>query len=499
MPGPSAEGGISYIVDPFKFPIIGEVSFACSTTEYQWQVPTGITSITAILIGGGGGGGCGSNQQERAGGGGGALRWVNGLVVQPGETLRIGAGVGGTAQDSATLDALYGNKKAFFWSRPGAHSYIASSNNANVPARAGIAGTIIVIAEGGGWDGYVSDTVRINPFNSTQLTEGVVQGQGGTQTVGVGTSGGQGTAFGSYTWGTVGGGNGGTGGSGDGVGGGQDGGGGGAGGYSGTGGRGGTAGGTAASVGTGGAGGGGMFGSQGGGNGAGGGGGVGVYWGIGPNGQRGGYYRNGTTFFYNDNISSNSLAGAGGQAGSFGADGKASGCDAIQEANISTIYTATGFTNYPNGSNGNGKRGYVSSVDDITGLYSRGDGGLYGGGGGGADGGQEQPQSGAGGCGHVRILFVARTDLIVREYGSGRTTQLRTIKGSNETINFYDWNPNLSFQANEKPFYGGTGNWPVWNPTPSGQYYNLLTNWGVNLPEQPEVPDAVTAGISTLA
>ena len=67
------QGGIGFLVDPSKFPIIGEVSFACSSTEYIWQVPPGITSITAVCVGGGGGGQTGSNQTEGGGGGGGGV------------------------------------------------------------------------------------------------------------------------------------------------------------------------------------------------------------------------------------------------------------------------------------------------------------------------------------------------------------------------------------------------------------------------------------------
>ena len=497
----SDEGGMGYLLDPFKFPIIAEVEFTCSTSEYQWQVPAGITSITAVLIGGGGGGSAGGNQLERPGGGGGALRWVNGLVVQPGETLRIGAGVGGTGASTAPLSQY---NKGIYWGRPGKHSYIASNNNSSVPARAGIGGTIIVKAEGGGWDNYVSDTVRTT--SSGNITEGGIANNIFGSTVGVGTSGGQGTAFGSYSWGTVGGGNGGSGGQGGGNGGGQDGGGGGAGGYNGNGGRGGQDSNNSTGVsrfiptdGSGGGGGGGVFGPGGGGNGAGGGGGTGVYWGIGPNGKHGGW---GTS----DGVNISDLPVSGstqgdsnvyslpGQGGSFGADGRSTGTQVNLYSYLESSYNNNPNVSYSNASNGNGKRGFESSLDTSV-DYNRikGDGGLYGGGGGGADGGNTNtPSSGNGACGVVRILFTARRDTIIREYGAGRTTQQRTIGGQTVTINFYDFDPNKSI-SNNLPQNGG--NWPAWiNPT-SSDYYNLLVDWAYDISPKGNLPTAV--GIAT--
>lgn len=490
MPGANAEGGIGYLVDPFKFPIIAEISFTCSTTEYQWQVPAGITSITAVVIGGGGGGGAGNNQAERPGGGGGGLRWINGMPVSPGETLLIGAGVGGTGGNSADLPGT--GAKRVLWGRPGKDSYIASNNNSNVPQRTGIGGTIIVLAQGGGQDGYISDTVRlVNGSPETENTSITF-----ANTVGVGTSGGQGSTRGSFAWGTIGGGNGGTGGRGGGNGGGQDGGGGGAGGFTGNGGNGGQDSNNSSNTvrslptdGSGGGGGGGMFGSGGGGNGSGGGGGTGVFWGIGPNGKHGGYgTSDGVTIV--EQASDSTVYALPGQAGSFGGDGRATGCQVDLFSNLQTNLV----TNYTNDSTGNGTRGFNSSLDVPITDYDRvrGNGGLYGGGGGGADGGNTaQPRAGDGGCGHVRILFVARNDFIVREYGGGRTTQTRTIGGQTVTINFYDFDPTL-------PISSQLTNWPAWVRYAGGQnYYNLLTNWAVDVPPDNQGNFPVAVGIAT--
>ena len=506
---------MSYLVDTTKFPIIGEVSFACSTTEYEWQVPSGITSITAVCIGGGGGGGAGGNQTEMAGGGGGGLRFVNGLVVQPGETLKVFAGLGGTG---GFTGAFGGGNNEFNWPRPGYHSYIASDNNANVPERVGL-GTIIVIARGGGYDETWIGNPQIRDLSFYGFSSAVQEGVSATHGLsvnqvrssvcGVGTSGGTGTDFGTYSWGVVGGGNGGHGGSGGGNGGGLNGGGGGAGGYGGDGGNAGQAAQNqlnsldrVPSSGLGGAGGGGQRSAGGGTNGGGGGGGTGVFWGTGPNGVGAGYVEvggvivtdvaiagplSGQTIYYDD-----SAAGLGGQGGSFGADGRATGIEVGNQTRIS-YGSPDGVLfqnwNYDNQGNGNGKRGFLKDEDAVedreTGLI--GTGGEYGGGGGGADDGQDSIYSGYGGCGHVRILFVARNDFIIREYGEGRVTEERP---NGITYKFYDWK---GFSTAADNIAAG---WPAWsNPAP-GEGYNLLTNWGVNLgPLEGESPNAV--GIST--
>jgi hypothetical protein len=497
-----------YLLDTFKFPIIGEVDFECSETEYQWQVPAGVTRISAILVGGGCGGGAGSNQTERPGGGGGACRWVNDLVVQPGEILSVKSGCGGTSVYSGQV---LGVNRGIVWNRPGAHSYIASKNNSNVPERAGIGNTIIVIAEGGGWDdSYLpeilgentrrvfeldSNREKVIPLNSVDVTDGSFALQASSpfsigDTVGIGTSGGQGTAFGVYSWGTVGGGNGGVGGSGGGNGGGQDGGGGGSGGYIGIGGHGGQETNNSTNVkrilprkGQGGAGGGGFFGKGGGGNSGGGGGGVGVFWGIGPSGEPGGYFSDGSTV--EDLSPDTNVFSTGGQGGSWGADGRATGC----QVDDYSVYQLTTTIQHSNNSNGDGRRGYRSDLDSAD-LEDRtdadrvkGDGGAYGGGGGGCDlSTGNVPRSGAGGPGHVRFVFKARIDTLIREYGGGRTTESRTIKGQNVTVKFYDYDSGLDVTSNI------AAGWPSWfDPTnktepPSGEYYNHLVNWASNLP-----------------
>ena len=517
------QGGIGFLVDPSKFPIIGEVSFTCRSTEYLWQVPPGITSITAVCVGGGGGGHAGNNQKNGAGGGGGGLRWINGLQVVPGEILRVKAGLGGTGAPTSVLAAgirpnpatgvADNDSNRITWGRPGKDSYIASDNNASVPARTGIGDTIIVLAQGGGKDGYVTDNIRIIPTGYTGAGDPVnefdASNAEANNTVAVGRSGGQGSTFGNFDWGTIGGGNGGDGGIGEGVGGGQDGGGGGAGGWFGNGGEGGTALNTPNGTptdGQGGAGGGGMFGGGGGADASGGGGGVGVFWGNGPNGKSGYYFWDGSLVTVVPGSAppkTNNDTGFGGQGGSFGADGRATGSEIIDRNDyfIGSV-GALSNTNHANQSNGNGKRGYNGSADDATSEpFVIPNGGDYGGGGGAAQtagGDNDTPSSGDGGCGHVRILFVARNPFIIREYGGERTVgtgaadETRTINGESVTVRFRDFDPGLSIANNL------AAGWPAWNPTPqTGVYYNLLVNYASNVPFLNEgfLPAAV--GIST--
>jgi len=425
-----------YLLDWFKFPTFGEVNFfKCSKDEYLWQVPIGVTSISAVLIGAGGAGAAGGNQTQSSGGGGGGLRWINGMPVVPGEILRIKVGCGGTGQFPGIFDAT-GQLDAFsqgngFAGDDGVDCYIASDNNATTPGRTGIGDTIIVVA-GGGRGG------RIRVANNTPQPGGI---------------GGTGSLLGSYSWGTVGGSNGGIGGTAYNTGGAADGGGGGAAGwlsnpaapeydldYTGqgepTGGYGGGNDGSGAgrhwpSNGRQGGGGGGVFTGGGNSNCGGGGGGVGIVWGAGPNGLGGGQRRV-------DNEDYN----APGQGGSWGADGKASGNVDDQffynaantnnrvvsyDEDGTTTNTTPGFVDLFNHSLGNGIRGFNDSLadnvlDDFQGKVRLGGGGQFGGGGGGTDAsGSEVSKSGPGGDGAVRIIFAARTKL-TRNYPVGIIT-----------------------------------------------------------------------------
>lgn len=402
-----------YLLDTFKFPVYGEVDFYCTEIwgeEQTWTVPVGVTSISAVLIGGGGSGGLGNNQREQDGGGGAGLRYINGMPVTPGEQLRICVGLGGTAWTRSYLTANSIQQKD---PGPGGRTYISSLNNSSVNGRnqLGVGVTVIVFAGAG--------STQSVSFTSTFGGEARTSAGGG----------GGGTTPGNYAWGTIGGGNGGFGGPKSNKGGGAtDGGGGGAGGWlvGTTGGNGGFFSASSQSAndpptnGSAGGGGGGMYTAGGGGNGAGGGGGTGVIWGEGPNGNGA---QNGVLLTTAEFIS------WGGQGGSYGPDGLAIGNETFGTTEFTlamglAVPPAVAW-NYRNGSRGNGVRGFYNSVGDnddgsLTGVFPprMGSGGYYGGGGGGADiTGQGTPQSGAGACGVVRIIYSGRS-VIRRNYPS---------------------------------------------------------------------------------
>ena len=76
---------------------VGQKQFPVGS--HTWTVPNGVRFISAVLVGGGGGGGGnnGNSGPGSSGGGGGGLRWINNLVVTPGEVLNVVVGAGGAA------------------------------------------------------------------------------------------------------------------------------------------------------------------------------------------------------------------------------------------------------------------------------------------------------------------------------------------------------------------------------------------------------------------
>ena len=202
----------------------GEVEFIAPGT-YNWIVPIGVDSISAVAIGGGGGGGArDATDEPGAGGGGGGLAYDI-IATTPGETLTITVGTGGVGGQGAGTAGTAGGA-----------SEILRNTTALLRATGGAGG-------GGGRD--------------------ATGGAGGTSAVGLGGNGGNGGNSAQVA--------------------GQRGGGGGAGGYSGNGGNGGNNGGNG-STGAGGGGGGGGGTSTG--TTTGGGGGVNIY-GQGANGAAG--------------------------------------------------------------------------------------------------------------------------------------------------------------------------------------------------------------------
>jgi len=150
-----------------------QVEFSTPGTT-NWVVPTGITSISAVVIGGGGGGsgGDGGRGEPNGGGGGGGLAYGT-FAVTPGETLTVIAGVGGTSPSGGAGAA-------------GGVSSIAR-------------GATVLLAGGGGAGGPERSltTAAGGTSTGTALQGGGAGGAGGTNVSGSGGSGGGGA--GGYT------------------------------------------------------------------------------------------------------------------------------------------------------------------------------------------------------------------------------------------------------------------------------------------------------------
>ena len=77
----------------------GEIEFT-TPGQYEFTVPSSVSSMNMVLVGGGGGGATTTSHLNGggvsgAGGGGGSLMWRNGLTVSAGDTLYITVGAGG--------------------------------------------------------------------------------------------------------------------------------------------------------------------------------------------------------------------------------------------------------------------------------------------------------------------------------------------------------------------------------------------------------------------
>ena len=175
----------------------GQQAFTTPGT-FSFTVPTGVTTVCAVLVGAGSTGGQGT------GGAGGSLRYINNLPVTPGETLTVFVGAGGGYGSTGPTTLKRGNNTL-----------------------------LLAFSNGGG--GYWGEPEAPNSTPSTPIGAGPYGG-----TVGGGRGGSGGTAGGNY-W---------------------AGGGGGAGGYSGNGGNGNGAGAGSAGSGGGGGGGGGFAGQS---------------------------------------------------------------------------------------------------------------------------------------------------------------------------------------------------------------------------------------------
>jgi len=143
----------------------GEAEFL-TPGQYVFNIPTGLTSLSAVLVGGGGGGSATTNYSSGVsggGGGGGALSWINGADVSGQTQLYITVGQGGAGGTQAGLDNA----------TDGGDSYIRTGSHS---------GTIIARAGGGGKGKYGGPQVIQNGgvnYSGTYTGTGSGGGTGG--------------------------------------------------------------------------------------------------------------------------------------------------------------------------------------------------------------------------------------------------------------------------------------------------------------------------------
>lgn len=109
----SGAGSAAAAAEPTAVP--GQALFGTNVGPgtFTWVVPKGVKSISAVAIGGGGGGGYIPGWGP-GGGGGGGLGWRNNIAVQPGQSITVVVGSGGSRYS--------------FGAYPGGESYVLSSS-----------------------------------------------------------------------------------------------------------------------------------------------------------------------------------------------------------------------------------------------------------------------------------------------------------------------------------------------------------------------------------
>ena len=147
----------------------GQVEYITSGT-YDFTVPAGVTSISAVLVGAGGVGFVAQSGSGAVGGGGGGLRYINDLPVTPGETLQVVVGQTGI-QTSTTVNTD---------STP---SILRRSSNVLVQADAGSRGGVIPTSTPGSVGGGGGTGLGAGPYGGT-----IGGGNGGSSGLGRGGS-----------------------------------------------------------------------------------------------------------------------------------------------------------------------------------------------------------------------------------------------------------------------------------------------------------------------
>jgi hypothetical protein len=105
--GSSARSGASNSAVPAS--LTGQQAYTTAGT-YSWVAPTGITSVSVVVIGGGGSGFSG---HDSCGGNGGSLGYKNNITVVPGTSYTVVVGAGGAAPGSQTATSNAGGESYF--------------------------------------------------------------------------------------------------------------------------------------------------------------------------------------------------------------------------------------------------------------------------------------------------------------------------------------------------------------------------------------------------
>ena len=128
-----------------------------SPGDYTWTAPSGVTSISVVLVGGGGGT---ANSSSQSGGGGGGLAWKNNITVVPGTSYNLTVGVGGSYGEGSGIGSYYnGTDGGNSTLTVGSETYVAyggkggiyrSNGGSSYPSSPGDGGSRSPNTDGGG-------------------------------------------------------------------------------------------------------------------------------------------------------------------------------------------------------------------------------------------------------------------------------------------------------------------------------------------------------------
>jgi hypothetical protein len=119
-----------------------------NATEASWTVPSGVTRISAIIVGGGGGGG--DSKAGATGGGGGAGGYFQNANISVSDALAIAVGAGGSGSTQTTQGGSGGTSYIGTLKVGGGGGGNGVSYQGGARARAGIGGTDFLSSGNGG-------------------------------------------------------------------------------------------------------------------------------------------------------------------------------------------------------------------------------------------------------------------------------------------------------------------------------------------------------------